>query len=511
MTRKYQVFISSSFIDLHDARLALLMATLREGHIPFGMEMLRAGARRSIEVIEQKICESDIFVVLVGARLGTRIDDKPDSLTFTESEYELALQHGLPVITFLLNDAEYERARDAIPADHEERRKEDQLRVFRERVKKIDGASRIVGYFSYNNIDGLCDQYSHAVADCVSLIDEGPRGGWVPGEDFDVLNNRIHLDRSVSDNPFFRDVAQALNRFEKLSKRTKVEPHLKVAIASYFWQRYFAKLHTKRVPAVYFESGSSIAYASRAFIECVRRQSDWWFEQRMNERVRVLTNNILTYLDFLLQLAPWKPMDVRLNPPGPVSDDYGGTYGTLNFAVQESAPSLKDALRTALHSDTQKLVDRVAAELGEELKHDGLVLMTASGVDTQPESKDAPYPGPHVGSYANMLLKRSLLSLPCPKVLFIHPGKWGFDFRFNNCHAVCDQSFPWDRVRSSSPLAIALATESQGRQQQLADELAAYGFTDIDLEEVPAGIQGPWSVIAANQAFAEFFAVTRRG
>lgn len=46
------------------------------------------------------------------------------------------------------------------------------------------------------------------------------------------------------------------------------------------------------------------------------------------------------------------------------------------------------------------------------------MLMTASGLDTRPESKDAPYPGPHVGSYPNMLLKRCILSLPCPKVIF---------------------------------------------------------------------------------------------
>jgi hypothetical protein len=508
MSRKYQIFISSSFEDLKEARQELIMSTLREGHIPFGMEMLKAGFRRSLSVIEEKIAESDIFVVLVGARLGSRIDETPDSLAFTEQEYEYAIKYNLPIIAFLLYDEDYKRTRDKIPSDSDERRKEDDLRAFRERVTKVNGGSRIVGFFSYDNLSHLCDQYSRAITSCTSLIEkEGTRGGWIKGEDFDKLSKRIHLDTSVSDNLFFRDLAQKLNRFEKLSKRTTVAIFLKSAIASYFWRRYFAKLHEKQISAIFFESGSSIAYVSTEFISQIRRQSDWFYEQRMNEKIRIRTNNVLTYLDFLFQGSPWRPMDVRLYPHGPFSDDYGGTYGILNFAVQEAAPSPKDSLRTKLPSHTQDLLNKVTEEFLSEFEKNGLVLMTASGVDIREESQEAPYPGPHVGSYPNMLIKRSLLSLPCPKVLFLHPNKWGFDFRFNNCHAVCDSSFPWREVKSSSPLAIALATETQTQQQQLAEKLVDYGFPNVDLEEPLAGSLGPWSIIAANQKFTDFFLI----
>lgn len=506
MSRKYQIFISSSFVDLKEARRELIMATLQEGHIPFGMELLKPGFRRSLNVIEEKIADSDIFVVLIGARLGSPTDETSDSLAFTEQEYEYALKYDLPIIAFMLRDADFKSERDKIQSEDKERQKEDDLRSFRDRVKKVNGGSRIVGYFKYDDLSKLSEEYSRAVASSIAYLGRnGQKGGWIKGEEYDKLSNRIHLDTSVSNNIFFRDLAHRLNRFERLSKRTTVAAELKTAAAAYFWRRYFARLHDKDINAIFFESGSSIAYVSHEFISQVQLQSDWFFEQRMNEKIRIHTNNVLTYLDFLFQRSPWRPIDVRLYPYGPFSDDYGGTYGMLNFAVQEAAPSPKDSLRTELPFHAQELVDNVTNELQKEYISKGLVLMTASGVDTRDDSEDVPYPGPHVGSYPNTLLKRSLLSLSCPKVIFLHPEKWGFDFRYNNCHSVCDRSFTWAEAKSASPMALVMAAESPGNQTKLADSLSEQGFTDIDLEEPLAGSPGPWSIIAANPKFSEFF------
>jgi hypothetical protein len=503
MRRKYQVFISSSFEDLKEHREGLIIATLRERHIPFGMEMLHGSTVRSLDLIEERIRESDIFVVLVGARHGSRISDEPKALAFTETEYELALKYKLPVLAFVLNDAEYKEARDKLRRDDPEREADDDLDRFRSRVAKTDGGSRNVVRFSMGNVAHLREQYSGALHDAVGSIEEnGSRGGWVRGSAYDALNSQIHLDTAV-DNEFFRDMAKSLNRFSKLAERTKVRKASKQAISRFFWERYFAKLHEKNVPALYFESGSSIAFVSQEFIQRVLSQSDSWAEQGMNERVRVSTNNVLTYLQFTLRESPWRPMDVRLNPPGPISDDYGGTYGELRSVFQESAPTTNDIRRLSLPEGTMKRVNRVRTSLLKALSQSGLVLMTASGVDTNP---DSPYPGPHVGSYHNMLLKRALLSLDCPKVLFLHPEKWGFGFRWGNCHAVCDPAFSWERAKEL-PLAIALSADSSEAQRDLADELAANGFVDLDLEEPQSGSRGSWGVVAANRPFTEFFRV----
>jgi hypothetical protein len=225
----------------------------------------------------------------------------------------------------------------------------------------------------------------------------------------------------------------------------------------------------------------------------------------MYKQIVVRTNNILTYLDFLTRDISWQPMDVSVVPHGPFSDDYGGTYGILNSAISQSAPHKDDPVRTGFLPPTQKLVDEVTKNFAEQLTDRGLVLMTASGLDTRPESKDAPYPGPHVGSYPNMLLKRCLLTLKCPKVIFLHPLKWGFEFLWSNCYPVCDSSFPWKEVSSKSPVAIAMATDTETRQNELAEKLRAHGFMHLDLEAAKAGLDGPWSIIAANSPFEAFF------
>jgi hypothetical protein len=106
-----------------------------------------------------------------------------------------------------------------------------------------------------------------------------------------------------------------------------------------------------------------------------------------------------------------------------------------------------------------------------------------------------------------MLLKRCLLELSCPKVLFLHPDKWGFGFRFNSCHPVCDDSFSWEKAKSLYPIAIALAARTKEQQQRLGDSLMENGFEHVDAEEPPAGSEGPWSIIAANSEFERFFRV----
>ena len=507
MRRKYQVFISSSFEDLKDARQELIKATLRKDHIPFGMEMLKAGSERSLDVIEKHIKSSDIFVIMVGARFGSLVDDRTnDPLTFTEKEYELAIDYKLPIIAFLIDDREYKKVRANLPLNSRERECERDLLKFRERVK----GTRIVEFFSTANLGDLAHKYSSSLSDEIEkLNDAGYKGGWIEGREYEALRDRESLGLLSSENPFFQKLLDGLNRFKTLSKRTKIAEPLKRGIAWYFWQRYFPTLHENKIKAIFFESGSSIAYVSHEFIEQVKNQS-WFNEKNMYKQIAVRTNNLLTYLDFLIRDITWQPMDVRVMPYGPFSDDYGGTYGILNSAYRQPAPNINNPVRTKLLDETEALIYKVKKEFTKELTDRGLVLMTASGLDTRPESKDAPYPGPHVGSYPNMLLKRCLLSLPCPKVIFLHPDKWGFNFLWSNCHAVCDSSFPWKEVSSKSPLAIALAAETQSKQSVLAEQLKDHGFTHLDLEAAKAGYDGPWSIIATNKPFEDFFKATNK-
>jgi hypothetical protein len=77
------------------------MEILKIGHIPVGMEMFHAGDALNLAVIEKAVRECDIFVLLVGARMGELVGDK--KIAYVEWEYDLARRLGKNTIVFLLS------------------------------------------------------------------------------------------------------------------------------------------------------------------------------------------------------------------------------------------------------------------------------------------------------------------------------------------------------------------------------------------------------------------------
>ena len=55
MSAKFQVFVSSTFKDLHDERDLVIKAILEMGHIPVGMEMFSAADEEQWSVIKRQI------------------------------------------------------------------------------------------------------------------------------------------------------------------------------------------------------------------------------------------------------------------------------------------------------------------------------------------------------------------------------------------------------------------------------------------------------------------------
>lgn len=70
-SKKLQVFVSSTFADLKDERQAAVEAILTAGHIPAGMELFAAGDESQMNVIKRWIDESDVYLLILGARYGS--------------------------------------------------------------------------------------------------------------------------------------------------------------------------------------------------------------------------------------------------------------------------------------------------------------------------------------------------------------------------------------------------------------------------------------------------------
>ena len=159
---KYQIFLSSTFEDLKAERDQVAKAILEMGHIPVGMEMFSAADEEQWEIIARHIRESDYHVVVVAHRYGSTT---ADGLSFTEREYDFAVQSGVPVLGFVLDDSA------PWPADRSEK---DSAKRIRLDAFKVKIQSRYISKWKSSE-----DLYSRVAIALAKQIAARPRVGWV--------------------------------------------------------------------------------------------------------------------------------------------------------------------------------------------------------------------------------------------------------------------------------------------------------------------------------------------
>lgn len=98
MEKRYQVFLSSTYVDLQEERLEVVRALLELDCIPSGMEYFPAANDDQWSFIQELIDQCDYYIVIIGSRYGSV---STDGLSFTEKEYRYAIEKGIPVIGFV--------------------------------------------------------------------------------------------------------------------------------------------------------------------------------------------------------------------------------------------------------------------------------------------------------------------------------------------------------------------------------------------------------------------------
>jgi Domain of unknown function (DUF4062) len=101
MVKKYRVFISSTFRDLVAERQDTIRSVLDLGHIPSGMEVFPAADIEQFEYIKKVIDECDYYVLIVGGKYGSMDEN---GVSFTEKEYDYAVEAGKTVLAFIHKD-----------------------------------------------------------------------------------------------------------------------------------------------------------------------------------------------------------------------------------------------------------------------------------------------------------------------------------------------------------------------------------------------------------------------
>lgn len=103
MQKRYQIFISSTYNDLKVERKKVIEAVLKLYHFPIGMEMFHADNEEQWTQIKNTIDMSDYYILILGRYCGTLIES--EGISYTEKEYNYAISKGIPVLSFVIDDA----------------------------------------------------------------------------------------------------------------------------------------------------------------------------------------------------------------------------------------------------------------------------------------------------------------------------------------------------------------------------------------------------------------------
>jgi len=165
MDRKYQVFVSSTYVDLVEERQEVIQALLEMDCLPAGMEMFPAADEDQWSLIKEVIDECDYYIVIVGGRYGSV---SAEGVSYTEMEYDYAVASGIPVLGFVhANPAD-------IPAGKSELGDEarDKLEAFRVKVM----TRMVKRYASPAELGSVVSRGLNRA------IKRTPRPGWVRGD-----------------------------------------------------------------------------------------------------------------------------------------------------------------------------------------------------------------------------------------------------------------------------------------------------------------------------------------
>jgi hypothetical protein len=163
LDKKYQVFVSSTYTDLIEERQAVSRAILDMGHIPAGMEMFPAADVEQLTYIKKVIDGCDYYVLIIGARYGS-LDEA--GVSYTEREYEYAVESGKTVLAFLHANID----QVTLGKSDKDDRKHAKLVAFMKRVSQ----GRLIQYW-----DSPMALRANAIVSLQKAFSESPQVGWV--------------------------------------------------------------------------------------------------------------------------------------------------------------------------------------------------------------------------------------------------------------------------------------------------------------------------------------------
>jgi hypothetical protein len=98
LSKRYQVFLSSTYADLKDERQKVIQTLMEMDCIPAGMELFPAADEEQMDFIKKIIDDCDYYLLIIGGRYGSV---SSSGISYTEQEYDYALSKGIKVIALI--------------------------------------------------------------------------------------------------------------------------------------------------------------------------------------------------------------------------------------------------------------------------------------------------------------------------------------------------------------------------------------------------------------------------
>jgi Domain of unknown function (DUF4062) len=194
MNKRYQVFVSSTYVDLQDERAEAIQALLELDCMPAGMELFPAANDQQWSWIKKIIDESDYYIVILAGRYGSIHQEK--NISYTEMEYRYAIESGKPVLAFLHEDI------SQLPSGRCDNSQEarERLASFRKLCEQ-----RLCKY--WNGPSDLAAKLSRSLT---QLTKHDPRPGWIRA-DSDASGSQLEVLKLKQENVALRETIQKLS------------------------------------------------------------------------------------------------------------------------------------------------------------------------------------------------------------------------------------------------------------------------------------------------------------
>jgi len=204
MEKRYQVFISSTYKDLQEERQEVIQALLELDCIPSGMELFPAANETQWEIIKKVINDCDYYILILAGRYGSIAED---GFSYTEKEYDFAIEIGKPVLTFTHKDIGKIIAEKIENTDIGK----EKLKLFKEKVEKK-----------------LCKQWENAIElgsvvsrSMIQMMKTTPAIGWVRGDqvtDNEAANEILQLNKEIDSLKKELNKSSSTNNISELSQ-----------------------------------------------------------------------------------------------------------------------------------------------------------------------------------------------------------------------------------------------------------------------------------------------------